>query len=68
MKGRACTSTRKIHALERLFQAWEKMPMQRLSQLLENVARWHGGIFFYVEDDELLRILEKYTSRAIDNA
>lgn len=46
----------------RLAAAWSAVPDQRFGQLAENVARvieGHGGVPYYVEDDEMIRHIEE---------
>jgi len=44
--------------LKKLEQVWIKVPDLRLGQGLENIARDRGIDLFYLEDDELERILD----------
>jgi hypothetical protein len=64
VKGRACLPEMKRAAVERLLAAWEKMPTERLGQLLLNASEF--GLdrdLFYVEDDEILEVLERRAQR-----
>lgn len=49
--------------LARLTCAWRDIPDARFGQLLFNVAAYHDmdeNWFFYVEDDEMIRLIEEY--------
>ena len=45
---------------ERLATAWECYPDQRFGQVIFNVVSEMGRDPFYVEDDEMISIIEKY--------
>lgn len=39
----------------------ENFPDWRFSQLISNFADWYGGDIFYMEEDRLIELLEKFT-------
>lgn len=45
--------------LEAVARAWEVFPMLRLGQLLENAVP-QGRTLYYVEDKELIKLLDAY--------
>lgn len=67
MKGRALTPHQKRAVLDRVLLAWERVPEQRLGQLLTNTfgAPQNDGAanLFYVEDEALAEGLERYVAK-----
>lgn len=67
MTGRAMTPTQKREVLERVLLAWERVPEQRLGQLITNAfgAPQNDGAanLFYVEDVALAEGLERYVPK-----
>lgn len=56
-------------ACDRLKSIWSTVPDWRLGQLFENIRRTmaHSGRdIFFVEDEELLRVLESYIGGVTD--
>lgn len=58
--GRALTPKQKRAVIERVFAAWEKHPRQRLGQLLCNVQSGPHDSLFFVEDEALAEVLERW--------
>ena len=52
---------------DRLAKAWEKLPDWRFGQLMVNLMRdyeaEHGHDIFYLEEDEMIQIIEDYCER-----
>ena len=52
---------------DRLAKAWEKLPDWRFGQLMVNLLRdyeaGHGRDFFYLEEDEMIEVIEAYCNR-----
>lgn len=52
---------------DRLAKAWEKLPDWRFGQLMVNLMRdyeaEHGHDIFYLEEDEMIQIIEDYCKR-----
>ena len=52
---------------ERLARAWEKLPDWRFGQLMVNLMREyeaeHGRDIFFLEEDEMMEIIEAYCVR-----
>ncbi len=52
---------------DRLAKAWEKLTDWRFGQLMVNLMRdyeaEHGCDIFYLEEDEMIRIIENYCKR-----
>ena len=52
---------------DRLAKAWEKLPDLRFGQLMVNLMRdyeaEHGCDIFYLEEDEMIQIIERYCER-----
>ncbi len=52
---------------DRLARAWEKLPDWRFGQLMVNLMRdyeaEHGHDIFYLEEDEMIQIIEDYCKR-----
>ena len=52
---------------DRLSKAWEKLPDWRFGQLMVNLMRdyeaEHGHDIFYLEEDEMIQIIEGYCER-----
>lgn len=52
---------------DRLAKAWEKLPDWRFGQLMVNLMRdyeaEHGHDIFYLEEDEMIRVIEGYCER-----
>lgn len=69
MNDRAITPEQKRVVVERLLAVWEKAPALRLGQLMECARakrKSHHHIsddFFYVEDEELAAILERFVEQ-----
>lgn len=63
-KGRADTFEKKKAVLDRLYQAWLKVPDQRLGQLLVNALRpvSSSPVVYYAEDETLVEKVEKFVS------
>lgn len=51
----------------RLAKAWKKLPDWRFGQLMVNLMRdyeaEHGHDIFYLEEDEMIQIIEDYCER-----
>lgn len=54
-----------IPLCERLAEAWEKLPDLRLGQLL--VDSLGGKDPFYIEDEDLIRMLERFVRENTDS-
>ena len=52
---------------DRLARAWEKLPYWRFGQLMVNLMREyeaeHGRDIFFLEEDEMMEIIEAYCVR-----
>ena len=46
--------------LERLGKVWKQVPDWRFTQLIENVFDSIDGMTFFMEDEELINIFEKF--------
>lgn len=44
---------------DELAKLWHTVPDWRFSQLIDNVFRWYGRDAFYVEDDDMLRLIKE---------
>lgn len=55
---------------DRLAKAWQQYPDLRFGQFLSNILTMYGKDPFYVEDEEMIEIIEKYSKswRKEDNA
>jgi hypothetical protein len=70
IKGRAYTPEHKRAIIERLYVVWLQQPSLRLGQLIENsviksevlAGRVRQPSIFFVEDEELIKCLERYKS------
>jgi hypothetical protein len=68
MDNRADTREKKQQIIDRLLDVWLEHPKQRLGQLICNYLIFplkdkSEGTLFYIEDSELIDILEKEASR-----
>ena len=52
---------------DRLAKAWERLPDWRFGQLMINLLRnyeaEHGHDFFYLEEDQMIEVIEAYCAR-----
>jgi hypothetical protein len=62
MTGRAETDEQKKHVMDRLLDAWKKIPELRLGQLINNAIGNEQNLFYY-EDFDLVREAEQFAAR-----
>mgnify|MGYP001069740887 CR=1 FL=1 len=46
--------------LEKLEEIWKKYPDLRFGQLINNIFAGQQNLFYYLEDFEIIEIIEKY--------
>lgn len=46
---------------DRLAKAWQQFPDLRFGQFILNIFYEDGRDLFYIEDDEMIEIIEKYS-------
>lgn len=65
--GRPVTPDQKRAIVERVLVAWQRVPFQRLGQLIDNAMRGPDGAqpcdLSDVEDDDLAELVEAFAAR-----
>ena len=55
--------------MELLTSGWTQVPDWRFGQLIENIKRYSGkDDLFYIEDDEMEKILKEYFDKVENNS
>lgn len=58
--NRSNSPEEKRQSINSLLEAWQSIPSQRLGQLLSNVVALHHKDLFYIEDKDLIEMVESF--------